>query len=238
MSWDHPRSVGDGVARHHHRNPATGPTAGGADPRSAACARQGPNSHALFAAEIQYLCEKICFVGCFGSGQQLLVATSRSFSIGTLRGLHYAISAFVRTADIVPRVPAGYAGAPESLAGKFRTFGSGSGGFAAPVSVRHFPISDFDMPETGSICDGDRFAELRIGCRGTFLAHYPEISLDLSFTDAPDWPIASQTLRRSYSTDWFLASGTTGEALRPGQRLRCSEIQARGQSFRQRGQLV
>ena len=110
--------------------------------------------------------------------------------------------------------------------------------YAAPVSVRHFPISDFDMPETGSICDGDRFAELRIGCRGTFLAHYPEISLDLSFTDAPDWPIASQTLRRSYSTDWFLASGTIGEALRPGQRLRCSEIQARGQSFRQRGQLV
>jgi hypothetical protein len=40
------------------------------------------------------------------------------------------------------------------------------------------------MPETGPICDGDRFAELRIGCRGTFLAHYPEISLDLSFTDA------------------------------------------------------
>jgi hypothetical protein len=30
------------------------PTAGGVDPRSAACALQGPNGHALFAAEIQY----------------------------------------------------------------------------------------------------------------------------------------------------------------------------------------
>jgi len=55
VSWDHPRSVCDGVARRHHRSPATGPTAGGADPRSATCALQGPNTHALFAAEIQYL---------------------------------------------------------------------------------------------------------------------------------------------------------------------------------------
>jgi hypothetical protein len=36
-------------------------------------------------------------------------------------GLSYAISGDVGTGDI----PAGYAGAPESLAGKFRTFGSG-----------------------------------------------------------------------------------------------------------------
>jgi hypothetical protein len=35
----------------------------------------------------------------------------------------------------------GLCGARESLAGKFRTFGSEPGGFAAPVSARHFPIS-------------------------------------------------------------------------------------------------
>jgi hypothetical protein len=52
-------------------------------------------------------------------------------------GLSYSISGCASTADI----PAGYAGAPESLAGKFRTFGSEPSGFAAPVSARHFPIS-------------------------------------------------------------------------------------------------
>ena len=38
-------------------------------------------------------------------------------------------------------LPAGYAGVHESLAGKFRTFGSGLVALAAPVSARHFPIS-------------------------------------------------------------------------------------------------
>ena len=72
----------------------------------------------------------------------------------------------------------------------------------------------------------------------SFKSSHPILVHMIRTMEAPDWPIASQTLRRSYSTDWFLASGTIGEALRPGQRLRCSEIQARGQSFRQRGQLV
>ena len=34
-----------------------------------------------------------------------------------------------------------------------------TGGFAAAVSARHFSNFCFGMPETGSICDGDRFAE-------------------------------------------------------------------------------
>jgi hypothetical protein len=57
-------------------------------------------------------------------------------------GLSYSISGCSRTADI----PAGYAGVHESLAGKFRTFGSGLVALAAPVSARHFPISVSECP--------------------------------------------------------------------------------------------
>jgi hypothetical protein len=53
-------------------------------------------------------------------------------------GLSYWISGCARTADI----PAGYAGAPESLAGKFRTFGSGLVALRrqSPLAIFQFPF--------------------------------------------------------------------------------------------------
>jgi hypothetical protein len=71
-------------------------------------------------------------------------------------GLSYSISGGVRTADI----PAGYAGAPESLAGKFRTFGSGLVALRrqSPLAIFQFP---FRHPRDRFDSDGDRFAEQR-----------------------------------------------------------------------------
>jgi hypothetical protein len=80
--------VCDGVARRHHRSPATRPTAGGADPRSAACARQGPNSHALFAAEIQYFVRENMALSAVSSRcEQLLVAEPPSSAHAYSKGL-------------------------------------------------------------------------------------------------------------------------------------------------------
>jgi hypothetical protein len=97
------------ASRRHHRSPATGPTAGGADPRSAACALQGPNSHALFAAEIQYFVREnmaLSAVSAVVSSSWLLRAAAfqkapfKMTCVGSNPpcpasqcGLHYALSA-------------------------------------------------------------------------------------------------------------------------------------------------
>jgi hypothetical protein len=111
------------------------------------------NSHALFAAGIQYFVREnmvLSAVSAVVRSSWLLraAALQKAPSKMTFAGsnppcpatqcsLHYAISGFGRTADI----PAGYAGALESRVGKSRTFRSGLVGSAAPVSARHFPIS-------------------------------------------------------------------------------------------------
>jgi hypothetical protein len=75
-------------------------------------------------------------------------------------GLHYAISACVRTADI----PAGQAGAPESQAGNFWNFRCGLVALSSRslLAIFQFP---FRRGRDRSICDGDRFAE-SIRCIG------------------------------------------------------------------------
>ena len=66
-------------------------------------------------------------------------------------GLSDLISGCARTADI----PAGYAGAPKSLAGKFRTFGSELVALRRQSLLTIFNFR-FGMPEP---VDGDRFVE-------------------------------------------------------------------------------
>ena len=109
-------------------------------------------SHALFAAEIRYFVREnmaLSPVSAVVSGSWLLRAAAfqkTPFKMtfagsnppcpASQCGLSYSISSCARTDDI----PAGYAGAPESLAGKFRTFGSALVAFRrqSPLAIFQF----------------------------------------------------------------------------------------------------
>ena len=110
------RSVGDGVRAVTTEAPAVGVKPAGQDPRNADRAPQDANSDALFAAEIQsFMPVKYRFVGvsavvssscCYA--QQLFKRRPFKMTFAGLNppcpatqcGLSYAISGFLRTADI------------------------------------------------------------------------------------------------------------------------------------------